>query len=106
MPAAQRLFVYGQGVGGRYGNAFLLLRPLLDELGDRIVNSILAEGGVLGVSIGAALEGLRSNGEIQFNDFVATGFNQLVNSAAKIRNRSFPRERGNLLNARPSQCVC
>ena len=47
----------------------------------------LAEGAVLGACIGAALAGLRPIGEIQFNDFVATGFNQLVNSAAKIRYR-------------------
>jgi 2-oxoisovalerate dehydrogenase E1 component len=82
-----RVFVYGEDVGGAYGNAFLLLRPLLKEFGDRIVNSPLAEGAVLGVCVGAALAGQRPIGEIQFNDFVATGFNQLVNNAAKIRYR-------------------
>jgi 2-oxoisovalerate dehydrogenase E1 component beta subunit len=82
-----RVFVYGQDVGGAYGNAFLLLRPLLGEFGERIVNSPLCEGGILGVCVGAALAGLRPIGEIQFNDFVATGFNQLVNNAAKIRYR-------------------
>jgi 2-oxoisovalerate dehydrogenase E1 component len=82
-----RVFVYGQDVGGRYGNAFLLLRPLLEEFGDRLVNSPLAEGAVLGVCIGAALAGERPIGEMQFNDFVATAFNQLVNNAAKIRYR-------------------
>ena len=64
-----RVFVYGQDVG------------------DRIVNSPLAEGAVLGVCVGAALAGQRPIGEMQFNDFVATGFNQLVNNAAKIRYR-------------------
>jgi 2-oxoisovalerate dehydrogenase E1 component beta subunit len=82
-----RVFVYGEDVGGQYGNAFLLLRPLLAEFGDRILNSPLAEGGVLGVCVGAALAGQRPIGEMQFNDFVATGFNQLVNNAAKIRYR-------------------
>ena len=82
-----RVFVYGEDVGGKYGNAFLLLRPLLTEFGDRILNSPIAEGGVLGVCVGAALAGMRPIGEIQFNDFVATGFNQLVNNAAKIRYR-------------------
>jgi 2-oxoisovalerate dehydrogenase E1 component beta subunit len=82
-----RVFVYGEDVGGSYGNAFLLLRPLLAEFGDRILNSTLAEGGVLGVCVGAALAGQRPIGEMQFNDFVATGFNQLVNNAAKIRYR-------------------
>jgi 2-oxoisovalerate dehydrogenase E1 component beta subunit len=82
-----RVFVYGEDVGGKYGNAFLLLRPLLAEFGDRIYNSPLAEGAVLGVCVGAALAGQRPIGEIQFNDFVATGFNQLVNNAAKVRYR-------------------
>jgi 2-oxoisovalerate dehydrogenase E1 component beta subunit len=79
-----RVFVFGEDVGGKYGNAFLLLRPLL---GARIINSTLAEGAVLGACVGAALAGLRPIGEMQFNDFVATGFNQLVNNAAKIRYR-------------------
>jgi 2-oxoisovalerate dehydrogenase E1 component len=87
MRADPRVFVYGQDVGAPYGNAFLLLRPLLPDLGDRIVDSPLAEGAVLGVCVGAALAGFRPIGEMQFNDFVATGFNQLVNNAAKIRFR-------------------
>jgi 2-oxoisovalerate dehydrogenase E1 component len=85
--ADPRVFVYGEDVGGSYGNAFLLLRPLLKEFGDRIINSPIAEGAVLGVCVGAALAGQRPIGEIQFNDFVATGFNQLVNNAAKNRYR-------------------
>jgi 2-oxoisovalerate dehydrogenase E1 component beta subunit len=85
--ADRRVFVYGEDVGGGYGNAFLLLHPLLSEFGDRIINSPLAESGVLGVCVGAALAGQRPIGELQFNDFVANGFNQLVNNAAKIRYR-------------------
>jgi 2-oxoisovalerate dehydrogenase E1 component len=80
-------FVYGEDVGGKYGNAFLLLKPLLKEFGDRIINSTLSEAATIGVCIGASLAGMRPIGEMQFNDFVATGFNQLVNSAAKIRYR-------------------
>lgn len=85
--ADERAFVYGEDCGGSYGNAFLLLRPLLEEFGDRIHNSPLTESGTLGVAIGAAIAGLRPIAEIQFNDFIATGFNQLVNSAAKIHYR-------------------
>ena len=85
--ADPRVFVYGEDVGGQYGNAFLLLRPLLKEFGPRILNSPLAESAVVGVCVGAALAGQRPIGEMQFNDFVATGFNQLVNNAAKIRYR-------------------
>lgn len=87
LAADPRVFVYGEDVGAPYGNAFLLLRPLLEQYGDRIRNSPLAEGAVLGISVGAALAGLRPIAELQFNDFVATGFNQLVNNAAKIRYR-------------------
>ena len=87
LAADSRVFVFGEDVGGEYGNAFLLLRPLLEKFGDRIINSPLAEGAVLGGAIGAALTGLRPIAEMQFNDFVATGFNQLVNNAAKIRYR-------------------
>ena len=82
-----RVFVYGEDVGGKYGNAFLLLRPLIKEFEQRIINSTLAEGAVLGVCVGSALGGLRPIGEIQFNDFIASGFNMLVNNAAKIRYR-------------------
>jgi 2-oxoisovalerate dehydrogenase E1 component len=87
LEADPRVFVFGEDVGGAYGNAFLLLRPLLEKHGARILNSPLAEGAVLGACIGAALAGLRPIGEMQFNDFVATGFNQLVNNAAKIHYR-------------------
>ena len=87
LAADPRVFVFGEDVGGKYGNAFLLLRPLLEKYRDRILNSTLAEGAVLGACVGSALAGLRPIGEIQFNDFVATGFNQLVNNAAKIRYR-------------------
>src|SRR5262249_52898693 len=68
LAADPRAFVFGEDVGGNYGNAFLLLRPLLKQYGDRILNSPLAEGAVLGACIGAALAGLRPIGEMQFND--------------------------------------
>jgi len=87
MRADPRVFVYGEDVGGKYGNAFLMLKSLLGEYGDRIINAPIAEGGIIGACVGAALAGDRPIGEIQFNDFVACGFNQLVNNAAKIRYR-------------------
>jgi 2-oxoisovalerate dehydrogenase E1 component len=85
--ADPRVFVYGEDVGGLYGGAFLLLRPLLKEFGDRIINSPIAENAVFGIAVGAALAGQRPIAEVQFNDFAATGFNQLVNNAAKQRYR-------------------
>jgi len=85
--ADPRVFVYGEDVGGLYGGAFLLLRPLLKEFGDRIINSPIAENAIFGIAVGAALAGQRPIAEVQFNDFAATGFNQLVNNAAKQRYR-------------------
>ena len=87
LSADERVFIFGEDVGGSYGNAFLLLRPLLKEFGDRIINAPIAESAILGTCVGAALAGQRPIGEMQFNDFVATGFNQLVNNAAKLRYR-------------------
>lgn len=80
-------FILGEDVGGSYGNAFVILKSLLEEFGDRILNTPLAESAIIGAGTGAALLGKRPIVEIQFNDFVASGFNQLVNNTAKI----FPR---------------
>jgi len=85
--ADPRVFVYGEDVGGLYGGAFLLLRPLLKEFGDRLINAPIAENAIFGIAVGAALAGQRPIAEVQFNDFAATGFNQLVNNAAKQRYR-------------------
>ena len=85
--ADPRVFVIGEDVGGKYGNAFLMLRPLLAEFGGRILNAPIAEAAIIGAAAGAAMAGLRPIAEMQFNDFVATGFNQLVNNAAKNRYR-------------------
>lgn len=88
LQAVPEAFVLGEDVGPPYGNAFLLLKPLVDKHGARLVNTPLAEGGILGACVGSALAGLRPIGEIQFNDFVASGFNQLVNNAAKLHYRA------------------
>src|SRR5207237_7290630 len=50
--ADPRVFVYGEDVGGEYGNAFVLLRPRLKEFGDRILNTPLAEGAVIAAGVG------------------------------------------------------
>lgn len=78
----------GEDVGAPYGNAFLLLKPILDKHHNRIINTPIAEGAILGACVGAALGGMRPVGEMQFNDFVASGFNQLVNHAAMLHYRT------------------
>lgn len=81
------VFLLGEDIGGAYGNAFLILKSLLAAFGERMLNTPLAEGAIIAAATGAALLGKRPVAEIQFNDFVACGFNQLVNNTAKI----FPR---------------
>ena len=88
LDAVPEAFIIGEDVGPPYGNAFLLLKPLLEQHGARLLNTPIAEGGIIGACVGSAMAGLRPIGEIQFNDFVASGFNQLVNNAAKLHYRS------------------
>jgi len=81
-------FIIGEDVGAPYGNAFLLTKEACDAHPDRVMNAPIAEGGIIGACVGAALDGRRPLGEMQFNDFVASGFNELVNNAAKMRYRT------------------
>ncbi len=80
-------FMLGEDIGGEYGNAFVILKSMLVEFGERMINTPLAEAAIIACATGAALVGKRPIAEIQFNDFIASGFNQLVNNAAKIYYR-------------------
>jgi len=80
-------FMLGEDIGGEYGNAFVILKSMLGEFGGRMINTPMAEAAIIGCATGAALVGKRPIAEIQFNDFIACGFNQLVNNAAKIYYR-------------------
>ncbi|MDZ7363682.1 MAG: dehydrogenase E1 component subunit alpha/beta [candidate division KSB1 bacterium] len=80
-------FMLGEDIGGNYGNAFVILKSMLEEFGERMINTPMAEAAIIACATGAALVGKRPIAEIQFNDFIASGFNQLVNNAAKIYYR-------------------
>jgi 2-oxoisovalerate dehydrogenase E1 component len=83
-----RVFVLGEDVGGRYGGAFGVTRGLAKQFGlDRCLNTPIAESAIIGCAVGAAIAGLRPIAEMQFADFVACGFNALVNNAAKVHWR-------------------
>ena len=82
------VFVVGEDVGGRYGGAFGVTRGLVKQFGpERCLNAVLAESAIVGCGVGAALAGLRPIVEMQFADFLASGFNAFVNNAAKIHWR-------------------
>jgi len=86
--ADERVLILGEDVGAR-GNVFLITTGFLEEFGARrIVDTPLAEAGIVGVAIGMAMQGLRPIAEIQFADFIYLAFNQIVGEAAKTRYRS------------------
>ncbi len=83
-----RVIVLGEDVGV-HGGVFRATDGLLAEFGaDRVVDTPLAELGIVGAAIGSALNGLRPVVEIQFADYIYPAMDQIVNEAAKIRYRS------------------
>jgi 2-oxoisovalerate dehydrogenase E1 component beta subunit len=86
--AADRVCVLGEDIG-RLGGVFRATEGLLDKYGDmRVMNTPLAESGIIGAAVGMALYGMRPVAEIQFLDFIYPGFDQIVSEAAKMRYRS------------------
>ena len=74
---------------GKKGGVFLATDGLYDEFGgDRVLDTPLTESMIVGVSIGAAVAGLRPVPEIQFADFIFPAFNQILSEAARMRFRS------------------
>jgi len=81
------VFCLGEDIGA-YGGAFRATAGFLEEFGrPRILDTPLSEIAILGASVGAALTGMRPVAEMQFADFIANGFNILVNFAAKVHYR-------------------
>jgi 2-oxoisovalerate dehydrogenase E1 component beta subunit len=88
MRADERVVVLGEDVG-KVGGVFRVTAGLQEEFGEeRVIDTPLAETGIIGSAIGMALGGLRPVPEIQFGDFIYPAFDQLVNEAAKYRYRS------------------
>jgi 2-oxoisovalerate dehydrogenase E1 component beta subunit len=83
-----RVVILGEDVG-RVGGVFRVTQGLWDEFGDdRVVDTPLSEGGIVGAAIGMALYGLVPIPEIQFADFIYPAFDQIVSELAKLRWRS------------------
>src|SRR4029077_1274455 len=87
MRADERVFVMGEDVGA-FGGAFKVTDGFLAEVGPgRVRDTPIAESAIVGTAVGAAIAGLRPVCEMQFADFVACGFDQLVNVAGKMHYR-------------------
>jgi dihydrolipoamide dehydrogenase len=83
----ERVFLLGEDIA-TYGGAFKLTQGFAERFGaGRVIDTPIAEGGIIGAAIGAALMGLRPVAEMQFLDFISCGFDQLTNFAAKVHYR-------------------
>ena len=84
----ERVVVLGEDVG-KVGGVFRVTQGLWDEFGDdRVIDTPLSEGGIVGTAIGMALYGLLPVPEIQFADFIYPAYDQIVSELAKLRWRS------------------
>ena len=83
----ESVFCMGEDIG-EFGGAFKVTDGFFEEFGaDRVWDTPLAENAIVGAAVGAAVEGLRPVCEMQFADFIACGFDQLVNVAGKMYYR-------------------
>ena len=80
-----RVFIMGEDIGAR-GGVFLATDGFEAEFGeDRVIDTPLAESSIVGIALGAAMNGMRPIAEIQFADFIFPTFNQLLGEAARAR---------------------
>lgn len=88
MQENQDIVLLGEDIG-RDGGVFRVTEGLIDKFGEnRVIDTPLAESGIMGTSIGMALGGLHPIPEAQFAGFMFLAFSQLVNHAARYRTRT------------------
>ena len=88
MASDERMVVLGEDVGAR-GGVFRVTQGFLDEFGElRVIDTPLAEGGIVGIAIGMALHGLIPIAEIEFADFIYPAFDQILSEVARMRYRT------------------
>ncbi|MEF8973562.1 MAG: alpha-ketoacid dehydrogenase subunit beta [Haloarcula sp.] len=88
MERNEDVVVMGEDVG-KNGGVFRATQGLHEEFGDeRVVDTPLAESGIIGTAIGMAAYGMRPVPEIQFSGFMYPAFDQIVSHAARLRTRS------------------
>src|SRR5207247_6061715 len=87
MRADDRVFLMGEDIGV-FGGAFKVTDGFIDEFGpQRVMDTPLAESGIISTAVGASVVGMRPVCEMQFADFISCGFDQLVNVAGQPRYR-------------------
>ncbi len=84
----KEVVVLGEDVGAN-GGVFRATEGLLTRFGpERVLDTPLAEAMIAGMAIGMAAQGLKPVAEFQFDGFMYPGFNQIINHAARLRNRT------------------
>ena len=79
------VILFGEDVGA-FGGCFGVSAGMLDEFGpERVRDTPISEGAIIGAAVGSAATGCRPIAELMFNDFLTVGMDQLVNQAAKMR---------------------
>jgi pyruvate dehydrogenase E1 component beta subunit/2-oxoisovalerate dehydrogenase E1 component beta subunit len=78
-----RVFIYGQDIGS-FGGAFKATKNLAKEYPGRVMDAPISEDAIIGLGVGAAIEGRRPIIEMQYADFSTVAFNQIVNQAATL----------------------
>ena len=80
------IFLLGEDIGRYWSGAFGVTKGLAEEFGDeRVRDTPISENAIIGVSVGAAITGMRPIAEIMFGDLTALAVDQICNQAAKIR---------------------
>lgn len=88
MGADDSTILLGEDVG-KFGGVFRATVGLQEKYGeDRVIDTPLAEAGIIGTAIGMGLYGANAIAEIQFSDFIFPAYDQIVNELAKYRYRS------------------
>ncbi len=87
MERHENLIIMGQDIA-EYGGVFKITEGFLDAFGkDRIRNTPICESAIVGAAMGLSINGYKSVVEMQFADFVSSGFNPIVNYLAKTQYR-------------------
>jgi len=88
MERDDRVFMLGEDIG-HYGGAFKVTEGFIDRFGpERVMDTPIVEETIVGMALGAAMEGLRPVAEFQYADFMSSGFDEITTALARYHYRS------------------
>ncbi len=88
MERDERVFLLGEDIGA-YGGAFKVTEGFIERFGpERVMDTPIVEETIVGLALGAAMEGLRPVAEFQYADFMSSGFDEITTALARYHYRS------------------